>query len=557
MATVLLANPNAEVVTRDERRWIIAGTHRRELRTAIERGAPFAAVKALHDSLPGEGTVVVLSERAAEPTVQAHRGITSAYEVFYCLDSSGEPVVTDLFRNALARLEPADRTVPDRATAAHLLYRTTPIDTYVERIHRLGHGETLTWTPGETTPRTELTETLTPESGLAPESAHERLDEVLAAVCAPVADEASLMLSGGVDSTVLAPYLTNPTESVTASFDTPELAFEREYADRANELVETDREVVEMAESNYLERLEAAVDALGLPPHQLQTPTFDGIYREYDGADTLVSGQVADAVFGLSGSLETARTVWRTRPLGYVPPVGEKLRHHRDVLDGLRRHPSDPDGQGLQFAVYTDIPAVIEAIGRRQYERRQRERYKYAMDRVPAASGTRYARHVHVGQWVDFFCEDAVTVWRQAALARGCEMYTPFAGKAVAELALGLPAPERYVRDGEPKHVPKRLLGEWYPAYDRRKPKGNGNFPAERFLGSGPLESIFDRYEIPEFAPAVSGAIGDCSPGLAWNLAGYAVWRDRVLRADDLEPVGHTRTVSVPSGTPRSEGEPV
>ncbi len=115
MATVLLANPNAEVVTRDERRWIIAGTHRRELRTAIERGAPFAAVKALHDSLPGEGTVVVLSERAAEPTVQAHRGITSAYEVFYCLDSSGEPVVTDLFRNALARLEPADRTVPDRA----------------------------------------------------------------------------------------------------------------------------------------------------------------------------------------------------------------------------------------------------------------------------------------------------------------------------------------------------------------------------------------------------------------------------------------------------------
>ncbi|MDS0476560.1 hypothetical protein [Natrinema sp. 1APR25-10V2] len=52
--------------------------------------------------------------------------------------------------------------MPDRAKAAHLLYRTTPIDSYVERIHRLGHGETLTWSPGETTPRTELTEPLEP-----------------------------------------------------------------------------------------------------------------------------------------------------------------------------------------------------------------------------------------------------------------------------------------------------------------------------------------------------------------------------------------------------------
>ncbi|WP_226480652.1 asparagine synthase-related protein [Natrinema amylolyticum] len=557
MATVLLANPNAAIVTSNERRWILCGTHRRELRAAIERGAGFAEIKALHDSLPGEGTVVVLSERADEPTVRAHRGITSAYEVFYCLDSSGEPVLTDLFRNALARLEPADRTVPDRAKADHLLYRTTPIDSYVERIHRLGHGETLTWTPGETTPRTELTETLAPETGLSPASAHERLDEVLSAVCAPIADDSSLMLSGGVDSTVLEPYLTNPTESVTASFDTPELAFEREYADRANDLVETDREVVEMTESNYLERLEAAVDALGMPPHQLQTPTFDGIYREFDGSERLVSGQGADAVFGLGGSLEVARTVWRTRHLGYVPPVVEKLQRHRDVLEGLRRHPSDPDGQALQFAVYTDVPSVVDAIGRRRYERRQRERYEYAMDRVPAATGDRYARHVHVGQWVDFFCEDAVTVWRQAGLARGREMYTPFAGKAVAELALGLSSPDRYVHDGEPKHVPKQLLGEWYPEYDRSKPKGNGNFPAERFLRSGPLESVFDRYEVPEFAPDISGSIVDRSAGLAWNLAGYAVWRDRVLRSDDLEPVSHTRTVSVPSSTPRSEGERV
>lgn len=546
MTSVLVANPNAEVVTRGGRRWILFGTHRRDLRAEIERGADFEEIRTRHAGLPGEGTIVVLSARENEPTVRAHRGVSSAYEVFYGLDSSGEAVVTDLFRNALARLDPDDRTVPDRAKADHLLYRTTPIDSYVERVHRLGHGETLAWTPGRTTPRTELTETLEPEPGVSPDTAHERLDEALSAICDPIAEESTLMLSGGVDSTVLAPYLAEPTESVTGSFDTPELEFEREYAERANELLDTDREIVEMRESEYRERLEAAVDALGMPPHQLQTPTFDGIYRAVDD-ETLISGQVADAVFGLGGSLEVGRTVWKTRHLRYVPAVAEKLRRHRQVLETLRRHPSDPDGMGLGYAVYTDVPSAVEAIGRREYERRQRERYEYAMDRVSRATGDAYARHVHVGQWVDYFCEDAVTVWRQAGLARGTEMYTPFAGKAVAELALGLPSPERYVRGGEPKHVPKRLLGEQYPEYDRSKPKGNGNFPAERFLTTGPLASVFDEYEVPGFAPDVDGRIVDRSPGLAWNLAGYAVWRDRVLRSDDLEPAPHTREVSMPS----------
>jgi len=67
--TVLLANPNAEVVRRDDRRWILCGTHRRELRSVIEDGADFQDVKAHHDSLPGEGTVIVLSARADEPTI--------------------------------------------------------------------------------------------------------------------------------------------------------------------------------------------------------------------------------------------------------------------------------------------------------------------------------------------------------------------------------------------------------------------------------------------------------------------------------------------------------
>lgn len=546
MPTALVANPNAAVVDRGNRRWILFGTHRRELRTEIERGADFDTIRNLETSMPGEGTIVVLSEGTEEPTVRAHRGITSAYEVFYGLDSSGEPIVTDLFKNAIAHLEPEDRVVPDRAISDHLLYRTTPIDTYVDRIHRLDHGETLTWTPGETTPRTELTETLEPDPSVTPDNVVDRLDEVMTAVCDPLADDATLMLSGGVDSTVLNPYLSEPTSSVSGTFDTPELEFEADYARNAAEIADTDHEFVEMAEANYLERLESAVDALGMPPHQLQTPTFDGIYRDVEDR-TLVSGQVADALFGLTGALERGRKVWRTRHLKHVPSVVEPLGQHGTVLEGLEASTSDPDGQALQFAAYTHVPSAVETIGRREYERRQRARYEYAASRVPSASGSRYAEHMHLGHWIDFFCEDAVTVWRQAGLARGCEMYTPFAGKAVAELALGLSASERYMDGDQAKHLPKKLLGRKYPEYDLGKPKGNGNFPADRFVTSGPLEEVFDRYELPTFVPdGVARDLGD-RPGLAWSLAGYAIWRDRVLRSDELSLAPHTRTVSVAS----------
>jgi len=405
--------------------------------------------------------------------------------VFYCLDSGGEPVLTDLFRNALARLEPAERTVPDRAKAAHLLPNRPDGDVRracsPARSRRDAH-----LVSGETTPRTELTETLEPEPGLSPTNAHERLDEVLSAICAPVAEEGTLMLSGGVDSTVLDPYLANPTESVTGSFDTPELEREREYADRANALVETDREVVEMRESSYLERLEAAVDALGMPPHQLQTPTFDGIFREYDGSDTLVSGQVADGVFGLGGPLEMGRKVWRTRHLRYVRPVGREVTA---TSGGPRAPPASAVGSGRAGASVRDRDG--HSVGRRcdgtagvrpATAGPLRVRDSSCPGRDRGQLRPPYARRP-VGRLLLRGYGHYLATGRVRPRPRDVHAV---AGKAVAELALGLPSPERYVHDGEPKYVPKNLLGEWYPEYDRSKPKGNGNFPADRFLSSGP-----------------------------------------------------------------------
>jgi len=178
------------------------------------------------------------------------------------------------------------------------------METYVERVHRLGHGRDAHLVSGETTPRTELTETLEPEPGLSPTNAHERLDEVLSAIlCAGRrGGNAHALRRRRLDRP--RPYLANPTESVTGSFDTPELEREREYADRANALVETDREVVEMRESSYLERLGGAVVAGDAAP-----PAPDADVR---GSSASTTGATRSSAVGspTASSDSAARSRW-------------------------------------------------------------------------------------------------------------------------------------------------------------------------------------------------------------------------------------------------------
>lgn len=544
-AKLLVADPDATVVDDGATVWAVSATPDPGVREAIEDGADFETVRSLLCDSPGEYSLIQLSV-GASPTIRAHRGVTSTYEVFYLRGSDGDVVVTDQFKNALAALDVGDRTVSRDAVVDHLLYRTTPVDSYVEEVGRLGHGETLRWELGSDEQTVDQHERLTRPERIDADAAVDRLDDVLDRVT-PEADCVN-MLSGGVDSTLLQEYLPPEAPSTSGAFETPEIEHEVEYAREASDLLGTDHEIQSAPESAFGDRLAETIDALGMPPQQIQTPTLDLAFRA-DGYDRYVNGMLSDSLFGMGAA--TARKVWLTRALRFLPNLTDTLETHEKRARKLLREPDDSFGAALGFSQYLPLETVADFAGTGRIEERLRARYEYTASRVPLATdGSRYARHMDHGHWIEFFCENTVTDYRQVAQARGSSFVTPFATTAAAELALAVPTPERYVSGFENKHIPKRLLGRKLPAYDTGKPKGNGHLPEYRYLTDGPLAPALDRYDLPGFVPHDSWTeVVEQSGGLGWVLLSYAIWRDRVLQSPDLDLAPATREVGVSAVT--------
>lgn len=537
---LLIANPGATILETETGVWVIAGTPTDAIEAEIEAGESFEAVRRRLAETPGEFSIFHLD---VDGVLWAHRGITSCHDVFYLRGSDGTPILTDQFRNGVAKLAVEDRTVNEDIIADHLLYRTTPVGTYLEEIGRLGHGESLRWNVLEGNPKTDLWEVLDTQPRRDVDGVLDELDSALEDFMAGAGPH-EVMLSGGVDSTLLGTYEPEGTETVSAAFDSPEFAVEVDYAQEAGELLGTDHHVLIADEDDYLEHLEAAIDAIAMPLQQSQTP-MQAIVFDQGESGAYINGQLADSLFGLNAG--TAKLVWYTRWLRHLPPVSQKLDTHRLYAERLLQPPTSPQGYALQTVQYLPQQLVAEIIGQDRIDERQRNRLEYVRDRAPLSSSTvDLATHLEWGHWIEYFCENVPNTRRQMAHAHGTTVQFPFAHTDVADLALSLPSPERYVERFESKHVPKKLLDRRLPEYRTSKGKQNGNLPVPRFFRDGPLEEVFDRYPMPEFVPAgLAAELPERSTGLALILAFYAIWRDRVLENDQVTVVEGTRTLEL------------
>jgi len=532
--------PNATVVDQGATVWAAAAVPDPGVREAIEAGADFEEIRTLLTASPGEYTVVQYDGRG-EPTVRAHRGITSTYEVFTVRGSNGDVVVTDAFRNAVAALDPADRTVSRDTVADHLLFRTTPTGAYVDEVDRLGHGETLEWDLGTGEATTEQVERIRTAGEMGPAAAVDHLDAEFARLGS--LDDAATMLSGGVDSTLLHSYRPAGAPSVSGGFDSPEVRTEFDYARHARDVLDADHEFELASESEFRERLEDTIEAVAMPPQMIQMPVRDAVFRGGD-RERYLSGMRSDSLFGMGA--DDARLVWLTRHLRHLPTVVGTQETHGRIARQLSRAPDDHYGWATGVSQYLALSDVATMVDDDRIERRQRNRFRYARERVAVdCDGDQFGEQMHWGHWIEFFCEGAVSIEQQLASARGTTMVVPFSWSSVAELAAAVPSPERYLRRLTTKHVPKRLLDRRVPEYDTDKPKGNGHLPERRYLTSGPLRPALDEYEIPAFAAhdSYEAAIDDAR-GLGWVLLSYAVWRDRVLERE-VDPIPTSRTVEV------------
>ncbi len=504
----------------------------------------------------GDGVAITIMEGELGWKLSAERGITSSSELFAVQHDDGI-LFTDSFAAACAVLLPAQREYDEVAVASHLLFRTVPGDrTYLRRVHRLGHGQRWELTPTDRTPRVVYQDVLDARAATAVPPALDRtLEEATDAVVRLVRRRGwcgANLLSGGVDSTLLHSYLPN-FDSVHAVTESPEFRIEGQYAADAAAVLGARHQRIAIMEGEYLANLQSSITAIGMPPQHLQTVLLDAAFT--GDADAFVTAQFADALFGLPSSAHAtsvARLAQRVPStvlaMGRLAPgaIGRKLRTAQRTSASLARATDDQDGFAQRFAVYADPGAVVRLLGsaavRAAYEQRTAYVSRIAPHLPYAQSGL--ASHLETGHLIDFFTDDAVSIWRQLAHARGKELFAPFTDRAVVLESFADPSPGRFIRDGRVKPTLKKLLQQRVPAYEIDKPKQASGLPFERYYESGPLSDVWSAYAVPDFV-ARGATDPDVARGTstAWNLVTWAIWDADVVRNPKFR-VGVTPLVS-------------
>jgi asparagine synthase (glutamine-hydrolysing) len=549
---VLLSNPAAEAVATDHGTWVVAGLKRDTLTRLVREVEEPTSVRERVADVAEDAAIAFVGDDA----VHAYRTVVGSHRLYALRATDGAFVIADHFRDALSQLAPDDRRVPPSAVADHLLYRAPiPPATFVEGIEAVAQGEWVAWDLGDgTTTRTQI-DRLAPARGSGDPVAE--LDRTLADLLAAGVDESDAlnMYSGGVDSTLVQTYL-DDVPMLHVGVDSPEYAFEVEYARRGSSKFDAPFSGELVREDDVLSRLEAAVDALGTPSMPLMTPLMDAAFERSSGR-TCVMAIGADTLYGDKGT-KSARVAAAlspplasplAKPLASALPgaIGEQVEWLSTVARQQSRDPAHPESFPQQFAAYTRPELVGRLLGDDLVAERCRAQMDYVAERVDLPAGRQAARQLQLAHLTALFSHRIGSRWRQLAATHGSGLVTPFETRSATECALGVPAERRYVtRRGTglvTKYLLKDLLDRRLPSYATDKKKGSGVLPFERYRSDGPLSDAFERYEVPEFVPANHReAAVERSGRQAWNLLTYAVWRDRVLRSPDLEPTSATRT---------------
>lgn len=552
------ADPRAITVDGEYGTWILSGVATNRLRDVVVDADGIAPIVDDLQSRTEDAVVVFIAPADGGGRVTAFRSATSSRDLFYLEGSDGTVVFSDHYRNAVAQLDRGDRHLDRTAVVDHLLFRSpVPPATLIDEIGRLGRGDVLAWDGDDDEWTRVVVDELSATQTNGPDTAVQELDTALAeTIRRGVRPDARTMLSGGVDSTLLASYRRDPPPPRQIVVDSPEFQSEVERGRNAAERLGRELATTTVAESAFRDHLEAAVDRLGLPPRYSQTVFTAGAFESWPSTQ-YVNGQAADALYGLQGVKAARFASWlgplaTERVAGVVSSVSPDrfgdavgaLACRRRQLD---RKMTNPNSLVHALSADVDAEAVADVFDAATVRDRARRRVSYAMDRCTLDADTGFGRAVAAGHLLDFLDDDAVNQWRQLGFVDGHDVVAPFRTRRVAETALAVPAERRYIqgrgdlRSLSTKYIPKRLVGERVPEYAVNQAKGDGSLPLERYRRDGPLASFFDRYDPPAFVDSATVADHVGSYGsLTWPVMTYCVWRDRVLHASDIPEVPGT-----------------
>ena len=533
MIKVELAIPGTFVEETSLGTWAVSAANASRLRQELAR----ASFLALEDeqqverlgALCDDGTLLYVP--AGGKRFWLYRTINATRELYFRQDACGNWVVTDHFRNMLAGIPRRERELGENAMLDHFLI-LYPLgeSTLVRKARRVTPGEVrfVDAVTGEEVSR--QAEKFAPEAAeMGVEEAPDALGEVLRAALADQGPDDCTLFSGGVDSTLVHLLRPKGSPALTVTVDTPEFAFEVEYAREAARLLGASWFHVPFREEEYLELFLETIETLGQPVHPSLQPVFmNRAFREPFRVFWI--GDCADTLFGHP----QLRRVLQGE-------VGPRLERQLE-------EPSDSlSGYGALSNTGPDLAVVSGLFGEGPVMRRIEARMGYVLGRGSIRPGSRLEEHAAMDSLVETFCSTlpAITCKRENAAAFGGQTREPFFSRAALRLAGSIPTGQRFFHGGESKPVPKALLRKLLPEYPFYGKKGGSDIPRTRFCQSGPFRDFFHGSDFPDLLPP-GGREMLMDPQWDWSYlylkaAAFSTWQDLVLRSDALQRVPGTR----------------
>jgi asparagine synthetase B (glutamine-hydrolysing) len=303
-----------------------------------------------------------------------------------------------------------------------------------------------------------------------------------------------VLLSGGIDSTLISLFGGRRAVALHAAIDCPELAYEEGYAYESCRELGIPLTRVFFFEREFLEDLEETTARLGrpFPVTNFQAVFHNRLFRLPYGL--FLSGDIADRLFGHeleptgNGNDNPISRLVRYCPLGLINGmfgadlVGSRLELYCETLEKL-------EGPGCETLTVGRKADLLVFFG--------------------------------LNYWTHYF--------RPLAAAYGRRFIAPFGRRAVFEAALS--GPERNgMAGGHPKPLLREILLDAIPGYPVPVKKGGTGIPRTRFCQSGPMKGFFRTHELPSgIDPRFLAVFREPeweTSALVLQAAAYRIWED-------------------------------
>ncbi|MDQ0257044.1 asparagine synthase (glutamine-hydrolyzing) [Evansella vedderi] len=541
---ILISNPDFEMVMTDHLVWIVSALNAKEIKNYITgfRGHRRDLENALIHFADDACVIKVEKVNGQPQIIQGFRSITSQYELYYLIDSFGDFVLTDSFRNAISQLNIKDRIESKVSFYDHLIFPFLfSHHTYVERIKRLGKGEVMKYNVKNKRYTTHIVQKLNlTNSNLNVKEAMIKLDQELLSVTNNLINgknSIANLLSGGIDSTLIQTFLPSYLPSVTIGMDSTELVSEIENAKEASSLLHTNHHEFVLKEEEYFNSLESTIDALGFPPINPHHVLFDAIFKEAPYT-TYISGNKAGSLFG-ENLIKDAYLI-------------NKKRTSYHLLKELQMDTENPSGYAVRrFLNSPNLDMVMDVLGENIVQERMVNRLSYVRDRIIVDQNeeNKLFAHCELGSMINYFCGDAMSIWRQLAYLNRKTIYSPFVSQRIASISVAIPASKRYFSEEkwEAKYILKELLKRKLPLYNRNKKKGLEEISKAKFCQTVPLHVVNQKYNFPEILETTHRKLV-LNPTLETNnivtaLITYAIWQKRILKNPNITIIPGTKVL--------------